>query len=78
MSKENESAFPITPPVGPDGLLQAGFPFPEQGLTKLEYFAGLAMQGIIAKHGVADVPVAYWAVEHARRLVAEIDKEQNK
>jgi hypothetical protein len=42
-----ESAFPITPPVDPNGLGSAGgYPYPESGLTKRELFAAMAMQAL--------------------------------
>jgi hypothetical protein len=46
MSKANESAFPITGEVPGDmpGIATTGM---VGGLTKREYFAGLAMQGML-------------------------------
>lgn len=48
------------------------------GLTKLEYFAGLAMQGILASCTGVDFvdakTVAKHAVVYAKALVAEFEK----
>lgn len=43
------------------------------GLTKREYFAGLAMQGFIAS-GKADGDFAEWSVKNADALIAELNK----
>jgi hypothetical protein len=43
------------------------------GITKLEHFAGLAMQGYIAAGGDFD---AAWSVESAKALLAELEKQQ--
>ena len=43
MSKGNEPAYPV---VGPNRT-------PADGLTKREWFAGMAMQGIISKSGLS-------------------------
>lgn len=54
----------------------------EGGLTKREYFAELAMQGVIAKNkpGLSDVTenVAHWAVEMADALIKELNKADQK
>lgn len=71
--KNTDAAFPYVV----DGCELA------QGLSKREYFAGLAMQGILASHanpgalGYAlknhmDIPVE--AVKHADALLAELEK----
>ena len=47
------------------------------GLTKREHFAGLAMQGILAKYGPDnqnDATTARDAISHADALLAELDK----
>jgi hypothetical protein len=44
------------------------------GLTKLEYFAGLAMQGVLAE-GVTSVSmVVPSAIGYAKSLLAELEK----
>jgi hypothetical protein len=47
--------------------------YENHGLTKLEHFAGLAMQGYIAAGGDFD---AAWSVASAKALLAELEKEQ--
>lgn len=69
MSKSNEPAFPTEPVVG----------YP--GLTKREYFAGLAMQGDLARYinqpiGEKDLPqLADGWVAAADALLAELEKK---
>lgn len=53
----------------------------EGGLTKREYFAGLAMQGILANPSPQCVTwdeekVAFASAQHADALLAELAKEQ--
>lgn len=51
------------------------------GLTKREYFAGLAMQGLLSHHGkfgsLYEVYTKY-AVIYADALLAELDKTENQ
>ncbi|MDP5205482.1 hypothetical protein ORI99_00255 [Alishewanella sp. SMS9] len=47
------------------------------GLTKREYFAGLAMQGLLAKHGDDDYNasnIAGYSAKHADALLAELER----
>ena len=44
------------------------------GLTKREYFAGLAMQGLVGKSGFSPIHDARQAVEQADALLAELSK----
>ena len=49
------------------------------GLTKREYFAAKAMQGLLANthvggNGNRECDVAKWAVSHADALLAELEK----
>ena len=44
------------------------------GLTKREYFAGLAMQGLLSKFGSGDITVAKDAVIYADALLAELER----
>lgn len=69
--KGNEPAFP----VNDNGLIK-------YGLTKREYFAGLAMQGYIAAHAhpqalnpPEEEKAATHAVLYADALIAELNKE---
>lgn len=51
---------------------------PELGLTKREWFAGLAMQGLIANRNYGSQLVhtcSYLAVEHADALIATLNAE---
>lgn len=51
------------------------------GLTKREYFAGLAMQGLLASDGKRECEedtVASWSVQQADALIAELNKEASE
>ena len=51
-----------------------------KGLTKLEHFSGVAMQGFLARYGNdehTDVQIADWSVSQAEALLARLDKEQS-
>ena len=65
----NEPAFPC--PIGGD------WPECDRGLTKREYFAAMAMQGILASdsdQNYTDENVSAWAVNSADALLAELAK----
>lgn len=48
------------------------------GLTKREYFAACALQGLLANHTIGDDErCAEWAVQHAGLLISELEKESN-
>ena len=49
----------------------------EQGLTKREYFAALAMQGLVDRHINYEV-VAEYAVEYADALLKELDRPKSE
>ena len=68
MSNEKEGAF-ATCAIG----LQDNFHQP--GLTKLEYFSGLAMQGLLAATGntYSSVGIANEAVTCAKNLLQELE-----
>lgn len=56
-----------------------GCPVTGSGLTKLEYFAGLAMQGLCSKSHAPDTlatvdKVAAVSVEMAKSLLAQLEK----
>jgi hypothetical protein len=53
-----------------------GFSHYSIGLTKREYFAGLALQGLIARPNTKGTPTEYGntAVIHADSLLKELDK----
>jgi hypothetical protein len=66
MENGKESAFPL---VGYRGT----------GLTKREYFAGLAMQGMFSQHGFLlkdTVELAEIAVKCADELLKQLDKAE--
>lgn len=46
----------------------------QDGLTKREYFAGLALQSIIAKGGTSEKNMTYYAVRFADDLLKELEK----
>lgn len=52
---------------------------PTDGLTKLEYFSALAMQGLIAKGDIDLICItAKEAVNHAIALIDELNKKQEE
>jgi hypothetical protein len=78
---KNEPAFPIISvddwrDISPSDVKQIG-----GGLTKLEYFAGLAMAGLYANsrlygdHGLQAEPAATEAVSAAQALIAELESQ---
>ena len=51
------------------------------GLTKHEYFAGLAMQGMMANQALTSklcFEVAKWSVEMADAILAELEKTKKE
>jgi hypothetical protein len=54
--------------VYPDGYAD------QHGLTKREYFAAMAMQGLIDKRGNAESITAKTAVSYADALIKELSK----
>ena len=67
MKNAGKSAFPH-----PDNTLSSKI-----GLTKREYFAAMAMQGLLAHHGDGDYSrdsIASYAVAHADELLTELYK----
>lgn len=69
MTTANDQAFPT-----PEG----DFTHYVAGLTKLEYFAGLAMQGLCCNPVIAanNEAVAAVAVSMAQALISELEKVQ--
>ena len=41
-------AFPMLPPLGPDGTAAVGYPYVSEGMTLRDYFVAKAMQGLLA------------------------------
>lgn len=79
MSAANESAFPLFDP----GIPGTFAPLTNAGLTKREYFAAMAMQGLVAALSGIRTGGSYdtgelgiIAVEHADALLAALDSPQ--
>jgi hypothetical protein len=67
IAKKNESAFPI---IAEDYIIDGG-------LTKREYFAAMALQGIIANKDGLDIKIeriVESAVDTADALIEELNK----
>jgi len=69
-TKPNETAFPI-------GMLPG-----EQGLTKREYFASMAMQGLLSNSSVMNTQItktlmANLAIGSADALIEQLNKEKS-
>ncbi len=66
MRNKDKSAFAAASDEG-------GF---QQGLTKREYFSGIALQAVIAsnRHGEFEIP--YWAVKYADALLLELENKK--
>lgn len=51
----------------------------EWGLSKREYFAAMAMQGILSTqengNGITEAKIAEWSVQNADALLAELAKQ---
>ncbi len=69
----------------PDDSAYPSWEFTQRGLTKREYFASMAMQGMLAHPGtIADMPqkhpdtVAKAAVIYADALIEELNKEEKQ
>ena len=75
MSRADEPAFPV-PETAVGGQRMRG------GLSKREYFAAMAMQGMLAS-GISErnsgpVSLAMSAVEQADALLAELEKKPTR
>lgn len=47
--RDGGSAFPLLPPLGPDGASAVGYPYVSAGMTLRDYFAAQAMNGLLAQ-----------------------------
>lgn len=75
MTNKNEAAFPITRTAEEERKTCTKS---TKGLTKREYFAGVAMQGLIAGDGTGTLPylsAAAFAVKYADALIEALNKE---
>lgn len=73
----NDMAFPVTNPVDAPPNRHASI---QLGLTKREYFAALAMQGILSSKRINDSyarPYSQCAIHFADALIAELSKVQS-
>ena len=69
----NESAFAKSAFYHPEG----GIDSPQSGLTKREYFAGLAMQGLLSEGSTGSFEnIAKESVKFADELIKAINNEQ--
>ncbi len=68
--KANQLAYPVNL-VFDDGEIQ------HHGLTKREYFAAMAMQGLISGNGTHFSDIPEKSVEFADALLAELEKTEN-
>lgn len=41
--KDGGPAFPIIPPIDKDGYSASGYPYPSDGISKRDWFAGIAL-----------------------------------
>ena len=70
-TKANEPAFSKVAFYHPDGAID----LPNNGLTKREYFAAMAMQGLLAKFGSDyQVQITKDAIYWADALIEELNK----
>lgn len=85
----NNSDMPLTGNAyenfaGYDGTKNTSYDPECQGLTKLEHFAGLAMQGLLATNGrdgdfyKSMDDVAKPAIQAAKALLAELEQSNDK
>lgn len=64
----NNADKPAMPNYHPDGV-EYGSP----GLTKREYFAAMAMQGLMTKQGVNREMIVQMAISHADAMLKELE-----
>jgi hypothetical protein len=70
MTKANDPVFSSEKMSPNDGV----FNHPPIGLTKREYFAAMAMQGLLANRGAGDCDgVCHVAVYHADELIRQLN-----
>ena len=70
ITRPNDAAFSKPAYVGGPGAIDP----PQIGLTKREYFAAMAMQGLLANKGAGDFEaVCHIAVYHADELIRQLN-----
>jgi len=79
MSKKNDPAFPTPHLTNANGDVQWGAP----GISRLEWFAGMALQGLLAATVAKRAPFANWqqtathdAYRLAEAMIAESEKRE--
>lgn len=75
----DDSAYPLLPPIDASGAGSAGgYPFPQNGLTKRELFAAMAMAQLSVEYVMPGTTfackVAEQAIEYADALLKELAK----
>lgn len=70
MNNANSAAFPCEQGIDPNGNWNQSF---EPGLTKREYFAGLAMQSLIGTSFYSPDTLAEKSVEFADELLKALE-----
>lgn len=78
MSRADKPAFPSQPVIMRAGV--GDTVMDQGGMTLLEHYAGVAMQGLVAApdpqaQSASPETIARWSVEVARALIAELEKQ---
>ena len=71
--KTGGPAFPVLPPCTPGGSVPSGYPFPDNGMTLLDYFAGEAMAKCPLGLGS---DMAKWCYDRAEAMIEEREKRK--
>ena len=74
--KTGGPAFPVIPPMQPDGSSAAGYPFPGEGMTLLDYFAGQAMLFYASQDYVGYEEAAERSYDRAEAMLKEREKRK--
>lgn len=73
MANNSKSAFPVMPPLGGSS---SGYPWPDQGMSLRDYFAGEMLRGIIVSIDETDLSkIVAFAYKMADAMLAERSKE---
>ena len=71
-TEPNSPAFARASFYHPDGSYDP----PQEGLTTREYYAGLAMEGLLANRNFSYDTIPSYAVKIADKLIEELNKEK--